>query len=81
MKEVFVYLPDPETVQRFVGTLKPLKGDFELVSENFILDARSLMGIFNLDLSRPILLRIYNDSPRNIRAISGFITEVENFEQ
>lgn len=73
MKYVEVYLPTPTQVQKFVGTLVALKGDFELISDNQILDARSLMGIFGFDLSKPIKLKIHNDSPENLKAIAPFI--------
>ena len=78
MRSVFVSLPNTETVQEFVEALAELDGDFELVSGNFILDARSLMGIFGMDISRPILLRIYNDVPQNFQALDRFITEGNN---
>ena len=77
MKKVFVSLPDAESIQNFVSTLTELEGDFELVSDNFVLDARSLMGIFSLDISSPILLRVYNDTQQNFQAISEFITEAD----
>lgn len=77
MKTVFVSLPSSDTVQHFVEALTPLEGDFELVSGKYILDARSLMGIFSLDLTQPIQLKIYNDSPKNLRAVQPFITQAK----
>ena len=64
-------------VQKFVGDLVPLEGDFELVSDNMLLDARSLMGIFGFDLSRPLRLKIYQDSPVNLMAIAPYRVDVE----
>ena len=77
MREVFVDLSSVERVQRFVAALTPLSGDFELLSGQFVLDARSLMGIFGFDLSRPIRLKIYNDSEQNVAAIRPFLAETE----
>lgn len=73
MKIVKVYLPTTAKVQTFVETLLQLEGDFELLSGNYILDARSLMGIFSLDLTKALRLKVYNDSQKNLDAISPFI--------
>ena len=73
VKKVYVSLPSVERVQRFVYTLTSLTGDFELITKNHILDARSLMGIFSFDRSRPIQLKVYSDTKRNMDAIRPFL--------
>lgn len=75
MRTVYVNLPNSETIQRFVDALADLEGQFDLISGHYILDARSMLGIFNLDLKRPIRLDVYNDSPENMAAIVPFLTE------
>lgn len=77
MQQVYVSLPSIQQVQRFVKTLTPLAGDFELVSGKFVLDARSLMGVFSLDISQPICLKVYNDSAENLEAIRPFLSDTE----
>lgn len=77
MQQVYVRLTTAKQVQQFVKTLTPLEGDFELVSGKYMLDARSLMGIFSLDLSRPILLKVYNASVDNMIAVAPFLAEGE----
>ena len=73
MRSVYISLPNPETVQAFVNTLSGLEGEFELINDMYILDARSLMGIFGLDLQKPIMLKIYNDTQYNCEQLQGFI--------
>lgn len=73
MHQVYVSLPSAAQVQRFVKTLTPLNGDFELVSDPYVLDARSLMGVFSLDLTKPVLLKIYEASDENLQAVQPFI--------
>ena len=80
MQEVWIRLSTAKEVQRFVGDLVPLKGDFELISDHMLLDARSLMGIFGFDLSRPLRLKIYDDSPVNLAAIAPYRVDVEETE-
>lgn len=77
MKEVWIRLPSTKQVQRFVSALTALPGDFELVDRQYVLDARSLMGIFGFDLSRPLRLKIYQDSPEALAAISPFLADME----
>ena len=72
MSSVFISLPSPETVQEFVDTIAGMDGDFELINDIYVLDARSLMGIFSLDLQKPIKLRIYNDSSQNYERLRRF---------
>ncbi|HPJ01319.1 MAG TPA: HPr family phosphocarrier protein [Candidatus Limiplasma sp.] len=77
MKEVMIRLSTTEQVQRFVGALAPLEGDFELIAHNIILDARSIMGIFAFDRTRPIRLRIHNDNEKNMAAIAPYLVDME----
>lgn len=74
MQQVYVSLPCASQVQRFVKTLTPLDGDFEFVADPYVLDARSLMGVFSLDLTHPVLLKIYNETPENLQALEPFLT-------
>lgn len=80
MQEVWIRLSSAKQVQKFVTDLMPLEGDFELVSDHMLLDARSLMGIFGFDLSQPLRLKIYRDSPTNLAAIKPYRVDVEEKE-
>ena len=73
MRELYVHLPNADEVQHFVDSIAALDGDFDFLSNNYILDARSLMGIFTLDISRPLLLRVHQDTPQNLHVIAPFI--------
>ena len=77
MKEVQIRLPSTQKVQEFVGVLAPLNGDFELISDRIILDARSIMGIFAFDLTQPLRLKVYNDSAENMAAIAPYRIDME----
>ena len=75
MHEVFVHLESSETVQEFVNTVSNMDGDFELISDMIILDARSLLGIFSLNLKEPLKLRVYNDRYINHKALKRFMVQ------
>lgn len=78
MRQVFIRLGSAEQVQRFVKTLTGLNGDFELISGKHILDARSLMGLFSLDLTQPIPMKVYDDCAENLRAIEPYLSDAED---
>lgn len=75
MRIVYISLPTVEVVQKFVEQISPLDGQFDLLSDEYILDAKSLMGICQLDLTAPIKLRIEKATNENIQAIEHFIVE------
>ena len=43
----------------FVNDITKFDVDFDLVSGRYVIDAKSIMGIFSLDLSKPIDLNIH----------------------
>ena len=62
MKTVMVYLNTIDKVKGFVGLVSMCEGDFDLSSGRYIVDAKSVMGIFSLDLSKPLTLNIHDDA-------------------
>ncbi len=61
MKTVSITLNSIDKVKNFVNDITKFNSDFDLVSGRYVIDAKSIMGIFSLDLSKPITLNIHND--------------------
>ena len=61
-----VKLNSIENVKKFVDALRSIDGNFELVSGKYVIDAKSIMGIFSLDLTRPLELRTDTDIPEGV---------------
>ena len=59
MKTVKISLNSIDKVKAFVNTIARYDEDFDLVSGRYVIDAKSIMGIFSLDLSKPIDLSIH----------------------
>ena len=59
MKTVQISLNSIDKVKSFVNDLTKFDTDFDLVSGRYVIDAKSIMGIFSLDLSKPIDLNIH----------------------
>ena len=65
MKTVRISLNSINKVKSFVNDLVRFTDvDFDLVSGRYVIDAKSIMGIFSLDLSKPIDLNIHADANR-----------------
>lgn len=59
MKTVLISLNSIDKVKSFVNAVTQFEFDFDLVSGRYVIDAKSIMGIFSLDLSKPIELVIH----------------------
>ena len=59
MKTIQISLNSIDKVKSFVNDITKFDHDFDLVSGRYVIDAKSIMGIFSLDLSKPIDLNIH----------------------
>ena len=59
MKTIQISLNSIDKVKAFVNDITKFDNDFDLVSGRYVIDAKSIMGIFSLDLSKPIDLNIH----------------------
>ncbi len=77
MKTVQISLNSIDKVKSFVNEISKFDNDFDLVSGRYVIDAKSIMGIFSLDLSKPINLNIHADENMNaiLDAIKPYIIE------
>lgn len=73
MKTVKISLNSIDKVKAFVNEVTKYDAEFDLVSGRYVIDAKSIMGIFSLDLSKPIDLSIHSES--NIEEILAKLSE------
>ena len=59
MEEIRIFLGTIERVKNFVNEVSHLECDVDIVSGRYVIDAKSIMGIFSLDLSKPINLNVH----------------------
>ncbi len=71
MKTVHISLNSIDKVKAFVNEITKFDNDFDLVSGRYVIDAKSIMGIFSLDLSKPIELNIHSE--KNADEILGVL--------
>ena len=63
-----------DKVNAFVKVVTKYDRDFDLVSGRYVIDAKSIMGIFSLDLLHPITLQIHGDED-----VSPILEELKPF--
>lgn len=75
MTTATVNIDSLDKIRAFVEIINNYNGRFDLVSGCSKVNAKSIMGIFSLDISRPLHLNIYNDETAAYvtEAISAFI--------
>ena len=77
MKTVKISLNSIDKVKSFVNDLTKFDTDFDLISGRYVIDAKSIMGIFSLDLSRPLDLNIHaeGDAEEILTVLAPYIVE------
>jgi len=61
MKSINISLNSIDKVKGFVNAIVSCDGDFDLTSDRYMVDAKSIMGIFSLDLTKTLRLDIHCD--------------------
>ena len=79
MKTVKISLNSIDKVKSFVNDLTKFDTDFDLVSGRYVIDAKSIMGIFSLDLSKPIDLNIHDggNTEEILTVLAPYIIEAQ----
>lgn len=76
MKSVKINLKMAENVKQFVNVTADYDNDLDLRSGRFVVDAKSILGIFSLDLSKPLTLEIHGkNADALIEQLKPFIIE------
>ena len=73
MKTFNLLLNSINDVKDFVNIVSKYDFDVDLTSGRYIVDAKSIMGIFSLDLTKPIKVEVHDDN------CDKFIKELEKF--
>ena len=77
MEHVRISLNSIDKVKSFVNNVGKYPNDFDLVSGRYVIDAKSIMGIFSLDLSKPLILEPHTDKDTEdiMTVIRKYITD------
>lgn len=64
MKSYMLDLNSIERVKGFVTAIEAIEGYFDLATGRYVIDAKSIMGIFSMDLSKPVEFRVLETNDR-----------------
>ena len=67
MQVVTISLTQVSQVKRFVNLVSQAPCDVDVVSGRHTVDAKSMLGIYSLDLSKPIQVLIYSDDCEELK--------------
>ena len=73
MLKVKISLNSIDKVKSFVNDISGFNAEFDLVSGRYVIDAKSIMGIFSLDLTQPIDVEIHSDD------CDAFVDEIKPY--
>jgi hypothetical protein len=72
-KRFMIALKSTEEVRKFLEDVMPLKGEYDLISGKYIVDAKSILGIYSLNLSKPLELVAQNYSDDELAVIEKYV--------
>lgn len=75
--KVKICLRTVEDVKRFIDVTCSFKSDIDVITDRALVDGKSILGVFSLDLLQNIYARIISDDPTEIER---FKTEMEVFK-
>lgn len=80
MEKIIINLNSVDKVKAFVNTVINYDGDVDLISGRYVVDGKSIMGIFSLDLSKPLEVQFHEwGTPveEEVKKIAAFIVDSE----
>ena len=77
MKSIYIKLTTIDDVYSLVKALLAFDGDVDLVSGRYIVDGRSLLGIFSLDLTKPVKLIFHDENKADelFKILKNYVVE------
>lgn len=77
MRKVKIKLTSIDDVKNFVSKVSKFKTEIDLVEGRYNIDAKSILGIFSLDLQKPIMVHIMDNKEADdvVESINEFIVE------
>ena len=75
--EVTVVLKDVENAKRFVAESEKFKGDIDLLSGRYIVNAKSILGVLSLVLTEEMTAQIHTDDPEEINRFPEVMKQFE----
>lgn len=76
-KKIKIRLNDIDIVKKFVKVTSSYESDIDVIADRTVIDGKSILGLFSLDLTQDMYVRIVTD---DINEIRKFEYEMEEFK-
>lgn len=76
-REIIVNISNITKVKEFIKRVNEFESDIDVISGRYVIDAKSIMGVFSLDVLKPLKVEINSESEEEI---SRFIEMMEEFK-
>lgn len=79
MKLYQVTLNSIDSVKKFVDVTTVLHCDIDVLSGRYVVDGKSIMALFSIDLNRPVTVRVHDDEEGELfqKSVAPFLTVKE----
>ena len=79
MKSIQILLEMASQVKKFVNIVQSYSFEIDLRSDRYVIDAKSVLGIFSLDLSKPVNVEIHAEEDDELEKCDELIEQLKEF--
>ena len=77
MNKFNVKLNNIETLKNFISDISKFESNIDAVRGRYVIDAKSIMGMFSIDLSQPVDILIYSDNEKELEMFEEIMKKYE----
>lgn len=77
MRTFTIKLNEIDKIKTFVSIVNECCFDIEIQSDKYIINAKSIMGIFSLNLSKPVTLVVHTEDVKTIANIRKSLSDLK----
>ncbi len=74
-KRLTINLNDFTKAREFINEASKFISDIDVIRDRYIIDGKSAIGIFTIDLSKPVDVVIHSDDPYEIKRFNDIMSE------
>ncbi len=74
-KKVAINLNDFKAARKFIDEVSKFDCDIDIIKDRYVVDAKSVIGIFTIDLSKPVDVEIHSDNEEEIKKFNEVMKE------
>lgn len=70
-----INLNDFAKAKKFINEATKFPSDIDVIRDRYVIDGKSAIGLFTLDLSKPVEVQIHSDDPYEIKRFNDIMSE------